>query len=78
MIINLTDLEAGALEIYLQLTEGYRDKQLNSWRLVAEERDENGAPIHRNADDHIELWVQIIKTMKSITKKLREANQQEV
>ena len=65
MIIKLTNLEAGALEFYLRLTEGYRDKEL----------DNNGYPVHFNAEDNVELWIRLVDAMQSITQKIRSSNQ---
>ena len=75
MIIKLTNLEAGALEFYLRLTEGYRDKELEKWKLAAKELDNNGYPVHFNAEDNVELWIRLVDVMQSITQKIRSSNQ---
>lgn len=54
--ITLTNGEWSGLSIFLLMTTHFREQERDEWRKLAEERDEFGNAVFRNAESNADFW----------------------
>lgn len=68
--ITLTNEQWSTLETYLLLTTKHRKEELEAWKKLSEEKDENEKPKYPNAKANEKFWVGMINTMDEIKNKI--------
>ena len=54
--ITLTNGEWSGLSVFLLMTTHFREQERDEWRKLAEERDEFGNVVFRNAESNADFW----------------------
>ena len=54
--ITLTNAEWTKLDVFLLMTTHFREEERDTWRKLAEEKDENGDPAYPNAKGNADFW----------------------
>ena len=64
--ITLTNHEWSRLSVFLLMTTHYREEERDGWRRLAEERDENGCKVWRNAEKNADFWQEQIDLIRNV------------
>lgn len=54
------------LDIFLMMTTNYRTKERDGWRKLAEEKDEYGCLVWRNAERNADFWQNQIELVNRV------------
>lgn len=54
--ITLTNGEWSRLSVFLLMSTHFREQERDGWRKLAEERDEFGNVVFRNAESNADFW----------------------
>lgn len=71
--LQLTHTEAVKLEMFLLMTTKFRQGELETYKKLATQVDENGNPAFPEAKDNIEFWSKQCEVMDEIQKRLYQA-----
>lgn len=66
--VEMTNEQWSRLTTYLIMTTKYREKEYQAWKDLAEETDENGNKMFKNAESNAEYWKGLIEDIEVITK----------
>lgn len=64
--LTLTAEQVSTLDIYLLITEGFRNDELAACKRLAEEKGEDGKPKYPNMKDNAEWWEKTNKEIENI------------
>lgn len=64
--ITMTNSEWNKLIVFLQLSTSYRKNELDSWTRLAQEKNEDGTPTFKNAEDNAKFWKETIDEIDRI------------
>ncbi len=66
--ITLTAEDANLLVCYILMTTQYRRGEVDAWAKLAEEKNEDGTPVFKNAQSNSEWWEKACARLESIKK----------
>lgn len=64
--VTLTNAEWSNLTCYILMTTNYRTRELETWRSLAQEKDEDGNTKFKNAESNAEFWEGMIRDLDRI------------
>ena len=70
--ITLTNKEWNRLDVFLLMSTHFREQERDGWRKLAEERDEFGNVVFRNAESNAEFWQSQIDLIAKVQNALND------
>ena len=70
--ITLTNREWNRLDVFLLMSTHFREQERDGWRKLAEERDEFGGKVFRNAESNADFWQEQIDIINHIMNVIKE------
>ena len=64
--VTLTNAEWNKLTVFVHLSTNYRKNELDSWTRLAKEKNEDGTPTFKNAEDNARFWKETIEEIDRI------------
>ena len=64
--VTLTNEDWNSLTCYLLMTTQYREGERDTWRKLAEETDDSGNPVYKNARKNADFWQRQIELVERV------------
>ncbi len=71
--VTLTNAEWSNLTCYILMSTNHRTGELEAWRRLAQEKDEDGNIKFKNAESNANFWEGMINDLDRIQKKIDKA-----
>lgn len=66
--VTLTNAQWTRLSTYILMTTQYRNAELDAWKSMQKEKNDDGTPVFKNANNNIKFWRNTIKILEEIQK----------
>lgn len=73
-LIELTNEQINRLEFYLRISTKYRKEELETWKELAKEKDNNGEPVYANAESNASFYENLEATIQEVLEALQSRN----
>lgn len=70
--VTLTNGEWSGLSVFLLMSTHFREQERDGWRKLAEERDEFGNVVFRNAESNADFWQSQIDLIAKVQNALND------